>query len=218
MKALIVGAGAQGRVILDILRAQGIHASVAFVDDDATVRGKEINGALVSMGLEEALSLREEVEMIVALGNPDLRLRLAARISGCGVSLMNAIHPSAVIMPSAVLGKGIMVGANAVVNSNAIVGDNVIINTAAVVEHDCRISEGAAVGPGAQLGGRVILQTCAFVATGAIITARVSIGARTVIGAGAVVTRDLPANVLAFGIPARVQQKLDSTFDWSHVL
>jgi len=218
MRALIVGAGAQGRVILDILKAQGGYDSVAFVDDNPDLRRKEINGTVVAGGFEEALKSAADTEMIVALGNPDRRLALAERISSRGIRLLNAIHPSAVIAPSARLGSGAMVGATAVVNSNSVIEDNVIINTGAVVEHDCIVSTGAAVGPGAHLGGRVSLGACAFVATGAIIISRVSIGARTVVGAGAVVTRDLPESIMAFGVPAQVRCRLDSTFNWSRVL
>jgi maltose O-acetyltransferase len=36
----------------------------------------------------------------------------------------------------------------------------------------------------------------------------VTIGARTVVGAGAVVTKDLPASVLAVGNPAKVIREL----------
>ena len=39
---------------------------------------------------------------------------------------------------------------------------------------------------------------------GAIVCPGVTIGADTVVGAGAVVTRDLPAGVVAAGVPARV--------------
>jgi sugar O-acyltransferase (sialic acid O-acetyltransferase NeuD family) len=218
LTALIIGAGAQGRVVLDILRAEGRYESIQFVDDNPAMRGREVNGAKVAFGVEEALRPKANVEMIVALGNPDTRRALAACITKRGIPLLNAIHPSAVIMPSTTLGKGIMVGPAAVVNSNAQIGDNVIINTGAVVEHDCVIAEGSAVGPGARLGGRVTLGSCAFIATGAIVTSRVFIGARSVVGAGAVVHRDLPESVLAFGVPARVQRNLDSTFDWSQVL
>lgn len=43
---------------------------------------------------------------------------------------------------------------------------------------------------------------------GAIVLAGVSIGANTVVGAGAVVTRDLPGNVVALGNPARVVRSI----------
>jgi maltose O-acetyltransferase len=39
---------------------------------------------------------------------------------------------------------------------------------------------------------------------GAVVCPGVTIGANTVVGAGAVVPRDLPANVVAVGNPARV--------------
>jgi len=43
---------------------------------------------------------------------------------------------------------------------------------------------------------------------GAIVCPGVTIGADTVVGAGAVVTRDLPAGVVAAGVPARVMRQL----------
>ena len=218
MKALIVGAGAQGRVILDILRAQGRHDSFAFIDDNPETRERQVNGVSIACGLEEALQSFPGAEMIVALGNPLLRLDLARRIREGGGTLLNAVHPSAVVAASAILGHGMMVGATAVINSNAQIADNVIINTGAVVEHDCWVAEGAAVSPGAHLGGRVVLGRCSFVGTGAILNSRVAIGERTIVGAGAVVTRSLPDRVLALGVPARIVEKLDETFDWNRVL
>ncbi|KAA1424351.1 sugar O-acetyltransferase [Nocardioides antri] len=44
---------------------------------------------------------------------------------------------------------------------------------------------------------------------GAIVLPGVTIGADTVVGAGAVVTKDLPAGVLALGNPARVVRRLE---------
>lgn len=44
---------------------------------------------------------------------------------------------------------------------------------------------------------------------GAIVMPGVTIGANTVVGAGAVVTRDLPRNVVAVGNPARVLRSID---------
>lgn len=218
MNAFIIGAGAQGRVILDILRAQGRHESITFVDDAPSLRGTEVNGAPVRIGIDEIVAPEKEWEAIIALGNPELRIALSARLSARGFRLLNAIHPSAVVMPTVCLGQGIMIGANAVVNSNAILRDSVIVNTGAVIEHDCLIQAGAAVGPGARLGGRVRVENHGFIAAGATVISRVSIGARTVVGAGAVVTKDLPADVLAVGVPARIRETTGPSFDWRRVL
>jgi maltose O-acetyltransferase len=43
---------------------------------------------------------------------------------------------------------------------------------------------------------------------GVIVGPGVTIGQDTVVGAGSVVTRDLPAGVVAFGVPARVQREI----------
>ncbi|WP_328742593.1 hypothetical protein [Flavimobilis rhizosphaerae] len=49
---------------------------------------------------------------------------------------------------------------------------------------------------------------------GVVVCPGVTIGENTVVGAGSVVTRDLPAGVLAVGNPARVVRELtDDDFD-----
>lgn len=57
-------------------------------------------------------------------------------------------------------------------------------------------AEPIAIGDNAWLGG------------GVVVCPGVTIGADTVVGAGAVVTQDLPAGVLAVGVPARVVRSL----------
>lgn len=48
----------------------------------------------------------------------------------------------------------------------------------------------------------------AWIGAGAIILPGVTIGANTTIGAGSVVTKDIPANVVAFGNPCKVQKEV----------
>jgi maltose O-acetyltransferase len=52
------------------------------------------------------------------------------------------------------------------------------------------------IGDGVWLGGR------------AVVCPGVTIGENTVVGAGSVVTRDLPANVVAVGNPCRIIRQL----------
>ena len=48
-----------------------------------------------------------------------------------------------------------------------------------------------------------------WIGTGATITQGVTIGENSIIAAGAVVTKDIPPNVIAAGIPAKVIRKID---------
>jgi maltose O-acetyltransferase len=56
----------------------------------------------------------------------------------------------------------------------------------------------------------IVIGTNVWLGGGVIVLPGVSIGENTVVGAGAVVTRDLPANVVAIGNPARVARSVSS--------
>lgn len=61
-----------------------------------------------------------------------------------------------------------------------------------------------------EFGRPVTIGSDVWIGGGAIICPGVTIGPRAVIGAGSVVTRDIPAGVLAAGNPCRVIRKLDA--------
>ena len=52
--------------------------------------------------------------------------------------------------------------------------------------------------------GKIYVGEHTFIGTGVIIMPGVTIGKRCVIGVGAVITRDIPANSVAVGVPAKV--------------
>ena len=54
----------------------------------------------------------------------------------------------------------------------------------------------------------------ASVGSGATILANVTIGENAIVGAGSMVTKDVPANSIVAGNPARVLT--DTWFDWDH--
>jgi sugar O-acyltransferase (sialic acid O-acetyltransferase NeuD family) len=207
----IVGAGAQGRVTLETWRAQHPRDRFVFLDRDIALHGTEILGAPVVGAPDDRDLLSGDV--IVALGDVAQRLRVAAELEALGARFGSAVHPSAVIAPSASIGEGTIVHPASVVHTEAQVGRHVIVNTAVLIEHDCVIEDGASLSPGVRMGGRVRIAAGAFLSTGVTVAPRVCIGANTVVGAGAVVVRDLPAGVIAYGVPARAVRDVDQDFD-----
>ena len=56
-----------------------------------------------------------------------------------------------------------------------------------------------------------VFSTGARIGSGSVILAGISIGEYALVGAGSVVTRDIPAGAVAFGVPARVRGTTDKT-------
>jgi hypothetical protein len=57
--------------------------------------------------------------------------------------------------------------------------------------------------------GRITVGSRVFIGAQAMILAGVTIGDRSIVGAGAVVTRDVPSEVVVAGVPARVVNSLE---------
>lgn len=110
-----------------------------------------------------------------------------------------------------VIGRGVQINEGVILNARdkIIIGDNVTIS-ARVQIHTGKLDIGSYNNfiKKKHSSASVVIEDNVWIAAGAIISPGVRIGKNSVIGAGSVVTRDIPSNSFAAGVPARVIKKL----------
>jgi UDP-N-acetylbacillosamine N-acetyltransferase len=203
----VFGAGGHGKVVADVAIQAGWRV-LAVLDENLRLEDRTVGGLPVVSGRERVENLlRTNDSVALAIGNNAIRMRLHRELEDRGIRVQTVISPKAIVSNWATIGNGTVIMHAAIVNAGAVIGDGVILNTAAVVEHDCEIGDFAHVSPNSSLGGAAKIGIGSQVGIGASVLPRVRIGARTIVGAGSVATRDLPDDVIAYGVPARVRRQ-----------
>lgn len=205
MDVVILGAGGHGRVVLDILLQAKLHRPVGFLDNNAAIHGRRIDGLPVLGGIESAAELKARgiPGAVIAIGDNGARRSMGDFLEAAEMEVVSAIHPSAQLASNANFGKGVVIAAGALVCAHCQIGDYVILNTGCIVDHESMIATAAHICPGVRLAGHVTVESGAFIGIGATVVQNVRIGFEAIVGAGAVVTNNVDPMTTVVGVPAR---------------
>lgn len=215
-RIVIIGSGAQGREVAEILRHEQSHGGttevLGFVDDDVGLRGRVIDGLPVLGDWTWFAGVdRSDVAVICASGFSNVRYQTVQRSRAMGLSFANAISPLAYISPNARIGEGVVVYPNGTACTGSSIGNHAIINVGAIVSHDTQLGDYSTLNPGVNLAGNVVVGEGCYLGIGCSVIQGINIGAWTTVGAGAVVIRDLPSHVTAVGVPAKIIKRHQDT-------
>ena len=200
-KLIIIGAKGHGKVVADIAIKQNKWKSIAFLDDDVTIK---TNMGLDVIGqTDDAFKYKDDADFFVAIGNNATRENLQENLKKEGFSITTLIHPSTIIGTDVEIGIGTAIMAGVVINSATRIGQGCIINTSCSVDHDNVIEDYVHISPGAHIAGTVKIGKGSWIGIGSVISNNINIidGCQT--GAGAVVVKDITETGLYIGVPGR---------------
>jgi len=148
-------------------------------------------------------------ELIVAIRDNNVRLKLTEKYISAGIKLATVIHPNASVSKFAAINCGTVICANTAIGPFAVLGKANVVSIGGIVAHDCRFGDGVRVSPNAAVAGTCTIGKNTWICIGANISNDIKIGVNSVVGAGAVVLKDVPDNVLVAGIPAIVKKQYE---------
>jgi sugar O-acyltransferase (sialic acid O-acetyltransferase NeuD family) len=209
---VIVGAGGFGREVRDWFldwaggeRTIGNDWSfVGFLDDGTPDAGRLKRLDARHLGGVDELANMPGVRYYIGVGDPKTRAEIARRAEALGAAPGPAIvHSTAVVGSDVRLGAGAIMCPGVLVTTNISIGRHAHLNIGCTVGHDTVVGEFVTVNPGATISGDVVLEPGVMVGTNAAINQGVRVGAGSVIGSGAAAVKDIPAGVVAVGVPAK---------------
>jgi len=209
-KVVIVGAAGFGREVLEIFKEQNkknkIWDILGFIDDNKNLHNNMINGLKV-LGDINWFKNNRGVECVVAIGEPEVKKKVVEKLKKIGVSFCNIIHPSVIMSEFVELGEGVIICAGNILTVNIKIKNHVIINPNCTIGHITSIDDYCTINPSVNINGGNHIHQGVYIGTNAATIQNIKIGSWSIIGGGAIVIDDIPDNVVAVGVPARIIKK-----------
>jgi acetyltransferase-like isoleucine patch superfamily enzyme len=153
---------------------------------------------------------------------PDVKLGKGVKLSkfinlyGCEIGDDTKIGAFVEIQKKATVGRRCKISSHTFVCEGVTIEDNVFIGHGVMFIND--------IYPRATANGqlqteadwkveRTVIKQGASIGTGTTILANVTVGENAIVGAGSVVTKDVPANSIVAGNPAKMFRKIDSPLE-----
>ena len=209
---IIVGAKGFAKEVLEVLHQLNQLENVVFYDDvNADIPNTLYDRFPV---LKTKATVTEYFQttdnrFTIGIGNPQLRKKLYDVFTDLGGVFTSTISPFASIGAFGNdVGEGCNIMTGTVLTNDIAIHKGVLINLNCTVGHDCIVGAFSELSPGVHISGNCTIGDYAIFGTNATVLPKLTIGRNVIIGAGSVVTKDIPDNSLAIGIPAKVIKEL----------
>lgn len=209
---LIIGAKGFAKEVLEILHQNGQTENLCFYDDVNDDLPEKLFGQFpILRTIEDAKTYFKQTsnQFVLGIGNPKHRSMLSDKFENLGGELHTIVSKNAEVGSfDNNVGNGVIVTSGVIITNSITIKKGALINLNCTIGHDTTIGEYVEICPNVNISGHCTIDDGVFIGTSATILPQVHIGKNSVVAAGAVVTKDVPANVMVAGIPAVVKKEI----------
>lgn len=203
----VYGAGGFGKeikMLIDQINIESLKFNFIGFFDDKIPKGIQIEDYSILGGINELNSYTDNLNLVFGFGDPKSKENVFNKITNKNIYYPTLIHPSCILDSKTFsFGKGCIICAGTIITVNVHLADFITLNLSCTIGHDSKIGSFSSFMPSTNISGEVSIGKRVYCGTGSTIINSIAIGDNSTIGAGAVVTKDLPSNCTAVGIPAR---------------
>jgi sugar O-acyltransferase (sialic acid O-acetyltransferase NeuD family) len=205
-RTILVGGGGFCRELLfwsaDCTEAGTLPPVQGYIDDAGDVLA-QFGYDLPWLGCIEDFSPKSGDGLLLAVGSPQGKRAIHARLSVRGASFPKMIHPKTRVVRTASVAEGVIFCPGSAAGPDTVLERFVTINTDSGLGHDARVGEFSTLSSRVDLTGSVEVGRDVMIGSGAMFMPKVRIGNGATIGVGSVVYRSVPAGGTVFAAPAK---------------
>lgn len=164
---------------------------------------------MANTSMDDYLSIAPSVKL-----GRDVKLSKFINLYGCEIGDETKIGAFVEIQKNATVGKRCKISSHTFICEGVTIEDNVFVghNVAFINDSYPRATTGEKLQTEADWQvEKTIVRKGASIGSGSTILAKITIGENALVGAGSVVTKDVPANAIVAGNPARVLRYIEKT-------
>ena len=200
----IIGAGSVGgHLAINLNQYSSDYNLCGFFDDSYKKIGEYYCGIPVLGSISELNNL-EEVSLFLSIALPKVKKKIYEQLKiKSRFSWPSFVHKKTWVSNEVEIGSGSIIYPGTTINYGSSLGGFAVVNMNCSLGHHTFVGNFASLAPGVNTGGHTTIEDCVEMGIGSSTVQDVVIGENSVIGGAAMVTKSIPANSLAVGVPAR---------------
>lgn len=181
---------------------------IGFFDDTLPI-GTTIINDLVTLDPEKVFSLKENINVVIAVSKPSLKEKLINNIVSKydNISFPTLISPNALISKNAIIGSGCIISHFDVIDTGVILLDNILLDVRVTIGHGTKIGKFSTISASSHISGNVTIGERCFCGSMSFVMEKKKIGDNVVVAAGSTVFTDVQSDVTVMGNPAAILKK-----------